>query len=296
MIETEWLTCQDPEMLLKFLWDSTSGRKLRLFGCACCRRIWDLIPEGWGQYALELAERFPDEVREGADRHEFGWIKLPDRLLSGTVDIEVDDRDVFLGVAEEAADCLTDPGTSDVMEYDGNYKKAIIRARRSFAWAKKIAADAIYHMRFHPDNGIYITLDWSDTLAARAAGWAALSAWAKTFPDQEEITDEAADVVNAAAEVAERTYQSCVLKDLVGNPFRPASIDPGLRTRTVVSLAQAAYDERLMPSGVMEPSRLAVLADALEEAGAIDTLTEHLREPGPHVRGCFVVDSCLGLS
>jgi hypothetical protein len=38
-----------------------------------------------------------------------------------------------------------------------------------------------------------------------------------------------------------------------------------------------------------------VLADALEEAGVRDTLLlKHLREPGPHVRGCFVIDAILG--
>jgi hypothetical protein len=40
---------------------------------------------------------------------------------------------------------------------------------------------------------------------------------------------------------------------------------------------------------------LPVLADALEEAGCCDAgLLGHLRGPGPHDRGCFVVDALLG--
>jgi hypothetical protein len=40
---------------------------------------------------------------------------------------------------------------------------------------------------------------------------------------------------------------------------------------------------------------LPVLADALEEAGCSDAdLLGHLRGPGAHVRGCFVVDQLLG--
>ena len=35
-------------------------------------------------------------------------------------------------------------------------------------------------------------------------------------------------------------------------------------------------------------------ADALEEAGASEEALAHLRGPGPHVRGCHVVDACLG--
>ena len=63
----------------------------------------------------------------------------------------------------------------------------------------------------------------------------------------------------------------------------------------MVALARAAYDQRELPSGALDTTRLAVLADALEEAGCdqADLLT-HLRGPGPHVRGCWVVDLILG--
>jgi hypothetical protein len=45
----------------------------------------------------------------------------------------------------------------------------------------------------------------------------------------------------------------------------------------------------------MGPARdAAVLADALEEAGADAELVEHLRGPGLHLRGCWAVDLILG--
>ena len=45
----------------------------------------------------------------------------------------------------------------------------------------------------------------------------------------------------------------------------------------------------------MKPERLAVLFDALEEAGCDDAeILNHLRSPGPHVRGCWAVDLLLG--
>jgi hypothetical protein len=56
----------------------------------------------------------------------------------------------------------------------------------------------------------------------------------------------------------------------------------------------AAYEERELPSGHLNRHRLAVLADALEEAGADAELVGHLRGPGPHVRGCWVVDFLTG--
>jgi hypothetical protein len=40
---------------------------------------------------------------------------------------------------------------------------------------------------------------------------------------------------------------------------------------------------------------MADLADALAAAGCTETeVLEHLRSPGPHVRGCWAVDLLLG--
>jgi hypothetical protein len=88
-----------------------------------------------------------------------------------------------------------------------------------------------------------------------------------------------------------------LLRCVFGNPFRSLAIDPAWLTAMVGSLAQAAYDERELPGGHLDPARLTILADALEEAGCTDSvLLGHLRNPGPHVRGCHVVDLLLGKS
>jgi hypothetical protein len=97
-----------------------------------------------------------------------------------------------------------------------------------------------------------------------------------------------------------RREQSLLLRDLFGNPLRSVTICPAVlawNDSTVVRLAQAAYEERLLPEGTLDNGRLAVLADALEEAGCSDAdILGHLRGPGPHVRGCWVIDSLLGKS
>jgi hypothetical protein len=89
-----------------------------------------------------------------------------------------------------------------------------------------------------------------------------------------------------------------LLRDVVGNPFCPIALAPTLLTwndSTVVRIAEAAYEERHMPAGTLDNGRLAVLADALEEAGCTEPdILGHLRGPGPHVRGCWVVDLLLG--
>jgi hypothetical protein len=65
-------------------------------------------------------------------------------------------------------------------------------------------------------------------------------------------------------------------------------LDPAWRTPAVLQLAQALYDDRAF-------DQLPILADALEEAGCTSRdVLDHCRGPGPHVRGCWVVDLVLG--
>jgi len=78
------------------------------------------------------------------------------------------------------------------------------------------------------------------------------------------------------------------VRDIVGNPFRPPVFDPLWRSETALALAAGIYAERAF-------DRLPILADALEDAGCEDTdILGHCRGPGPHVRGCWVVDLLLG--
>ena len=75
---------------------------------------------------------------------------------------------------------------------------------------------------------------------------------------------------------------------VVGNPFRPVTFDPLWRSETAVALASAIYADRAF-------DRLPILADALEEAGCdLPDVLAHCRGPGPHARGCWVVDGVLG--
>jgi hypothetical protein len=89
--------------------------------------------------------------------------------------------------------------------------------------------------------------------------------------------------------------QAEVLREVIGNPSRAAPLSAAWLTPAVTGLAATAYQERALPSGHLDPQRLAVLADALEEGGCADAeLLGHLRSAGPHVRGCWALDLVLG--
>jgi hypothetical protein len=125
---------------------------------------------------------------------------------------------------------------------------------------------------------------------------AASTEWAAQFTASENAWHAASRASNFAYVAAgdglqpgpEHTAQAHLLRDIFGNPFRPVTADPSWLTPTVTALAAAIYADRAF-------DRLPILADALEEAGCDhpDVLA-HCRGPGPHVRGCWVVDLLLG--
>jgi hypothetical protein len=91
-----------------------------------------------------------------------------------------------------------------------------------------------------------------------------------------------------AAVRAEMVAQANLLRCVFGNPFRPVAADPAWFTSTAVSLAAGIYTDRAF-------DRLPILADALQDAGCDNAdLLDHCRGPGPHARGCWVVDLILG--
>jgi hypothetical protein len=84
-----------------------------------------------------------------------------------------------------------------------------------------------------------------------------------------------------------------IVREIFGNPFCPVSFDPAWltwHTGVIPKLAQGIYDGRAF-------DRLPILADALEEAGCTNAdILNHCRQPGEHVRGCWVVDLLLDKS
>lgn len=225
MTEAEWLACSDPLKMLEFLGGKAGERKLRLFACGCCRRIWHLLPDQRCRRAVKLAEAFAGGK---------GGISLLRRI-------------------------------ERVGEYYYDNREEVPEERLGY-----YAGGAIFQLGQERLA--------TDMIADATAGVVACS-----------ILDAGGDCSAAdTAKHGESTAQCHLLRDIIGNPFSPVALDPAWLAPAMVKLAQAIYDDRAF-------DRLADLADTLAEAGCDNQeILNHCRQPGIHVRGCWVVDTISG--
>jgi hypothetical protein len=224
--EAHWLTSLSPRELVYIAAENkVSRRKLYLFGCACCRRLWDVLTDPRSRSAVEFIERVAEGEADETDFPSFAALALTARE-------EVSNGSFF---AAEAVSAFCRPGPA-----------CSPHVPQALAWAR------------------------GETIGYGKPGY------------------------DAAVE-KEYSEQTALLRCVMGNPFRPVSLDPAWRTPSVLTLAEATYENRILPSGHLEPDRLGVLTDALEEAGCDNAdILDHFRGSGPHYRGCWALDLILG--
>jgi hypothetical protein len=187
-------------------------------------------------------------------------------------------------------DLLRDERSRQAVEMTERYLEGLVgekelQAARDLAWAVIEDRDARYTDPHYA----------AEAMATTRAGNGPEAAWYSANLTDHKIGVALSDAGNQLF-AAPRIAHCDILRDIFGPlPFRPVLLEPSWRTATVVSVAQAAYEERELPSGLLDAGRLAVLADALEDQGCSEAeILNHLRSPGPHVRGCWAVDEVLG--
>jgi hypothetical protein len=156
---------------------------------------------------------------------------------------------------------------------DGNSNFAdVVAARQTLA---EIAREG-------DENGMLVSAALSGALAPYPiqAGNAAIVA--------DQVIESLGQEWNEAANDQERAAQCRLVREIFAYPGRDMTAPQRWRTGNVVALAEAIYEAQ-------DYTRLPILADALEDAGCTDVgMLTHCREPGEHVRACWVVDFLLG--
>jgi hypothetical protein len=236
MTEAEWLACTDTRKMLEFLRGKASDRKLRLFACACLRRIWVRRGEQIAPEQVVVSERYADG---GASGNELKAIRSRLGARGGY-----------------SAAWAANNAQFAVLEDD-----ALVAARRAVTYA----IDFVY----------YLTLE------------------------QELPTQSGRQEPAIVPREGERSELCGLLRDVSGNPFHHRPPLPrtilAWNDSTIPHIAGGIYEERRMPEGTLDNSRLAILADALLDAGCDnEELIRHCRSAEPHVRGCWAVDLING--
>jgi hypothetical protein len=226
MTEQEWLASREPRAMLAFLLGrgKATDRKVRLFGCACCRLIWDLLPDPRN-------------------------------------------RDMVLAIEDHPDGSFSDPDLDEAIS-------------ASSLRECELSSNPVYWVAKYLGRGFY----------KMTAGTSALTVALKA----------AATVPGGLAREAHMAEQADRLRDILGTlSFRPLPpLPPAVlawHDGTIPRIAEGIYEDRKLPEGTLDNGRLAILADALLDAGCQDeALMQHCREPDVHVRGCWAVDLVLG--
>lgn len=245
MTEAEWLACADPEPMLEFLRGKASDRKLRLFCCACCRRIWSALKRSSSRKMVEICEMYADNLTTSE--------KLNTAHASA--------HDAFARIQWAAeGDKETTPARATIYLGGGtNFYPHRVAGEVAAAFGVK----------------------------ARERDYKSRKKAASTKGLEEPIWDQH-NAIYLAAEAEEERTQTHLLRCVIGNPFRPITLNSSWLTSTVLALAQGIYSEKAF-------DRMPILADALQDAGCEDeVILSHCRQPGEHVRGCWVVDLLTG--
>jgi hypothetical protein len=263
MTEAEWLAATDPmPMLLRVSREGAGERKIRLFALSCCRAVEYLLGADDVKRCRAASAMLENRIEGAASEREL------QTALSDMV-----------GEVMDAAHSIHHPGEANL--YAISHAATTLECVRRGEWAglteracHAIASDALSRSGNH-------------TLERISALWRP----GNRLSEVEWRRDEAAvrglpEYVSALG--IEQRNQANLLRDIFGNPFRPATFDPAWRTPTVVALARGMYESR-------DFGAMPILADALQDAGCDnEEVLSHCRGPGPHVRGCWVVDLVLG--
>jgi hypothetical protein len=268
MTPNEWDLSRDRNLMLVSAHTAgrLSNRVLRLFACACCRRVASLFEEKASRVAVETAELF---AADGCGAK---------RLAKA--------RNAAMQVAEYLE---RNWRWRHWREWDGT---SLMPPEVPAARAAAHAADEVVTVR---SSAFTFAVEAQVRELERAVSGGMSPAKARRrWPFLPERVDSLSQTVLYDLARHQAAVEQCdLLREVAGNPFRQVAFEPGwLRWNGgwLPRLARSLFDANRF-------DELPIIGDALEDLGCRDeAVLNHCRSPGPHVRGCWVVRLLLGLT
>jgi len=267
MTEAEWLVCEKPGAMLIFLRGEVSAQEQAASkGCLWCSggRLFDgpspIIPSA--RFIRFVAACVARLQRLPLSEHASRYLDVFQRFADGQATVDE------LRHYWSAMDAATKEQRCAENYLELGYCDTPLGAGRScwylagaFAWT--VARDSIAVTCAEASED-----DWFN--------------WGWTGPPDPLFQD---------TERAEIREQAHLLREVIGNPFRPIHINESWLTwnEGLVTRIARAIDEEQSFDG------MPILADALEEAGCHDSeILTHCRQHDNHVHGCWLIDALTG--
>jgi len=316
MTETKWFACTNPEEMLRALPADSDRRRLRLFGCACCRRLTNLLRDPASQEALAAIEKRPEATGTHPARElaEAGLATV--REANQTAERSHAEAQERRATTWEAIWGTTPPSSWQILQVaaeEGAARAALseLQAAESAALAVFSLTEALFDVRSVADEAMRARARFRVAMALRerASRWkvradaeaerpiprsrAAVRAsqamqWIEDSEDGPDGDEEYR--IESRSDRDEQAAQCAILHDIFDALWHPVAIEPSWRRwrgGILAQMAQGIHDARRF-------DELPILADALEEAGCTDhSILQHARRGGPHVLGCWLLDALL---
>jgi hypothetical protein len=295
MDENEWLNAKEPMPMLEFLRGKASERKCRLCACACCRRIWRLMPDEMGRKGIKVAERFADGMASEEERRTTfeALILVENATFVGPPYANYPCFSIqWPKSAMMAAIIAVQSHAEGVFDGTGRFVRGAVPAGQ-----KEVNIDRLV--------GVCNKVAHTTTCEAQRRRETAQGTFSRIWQTVARPVRQAIDDFRGIPGVYlkmldfELGQQAILVHDIFGNPFRHllrlSQAVLAWNDGIIPRIAEAIYEERLLPEGTLDNVRLTILADALLDAGCDDEeLIAHCRSERPHVRGCWAVDLILG--
>ena len=330
MNETTWQTGTDGDEMLEFVSDRLSPRQWLLASAAYARRLWDFLPPGVLQQAIDAVERATEPLTP-AQRAE--WLRKIDASVPEAVGAaELAQRDIVKTADPDAAGqdgpVLARP--NQIAPAFPLFQAASRHAANAILWLGEAVGEAVAAVRVlfaEPNEEMLenIRPEVERALASRTRANGAMNNALRLKSEGDEHADRSAGVKNkriAESEALaivqkieegrqrseddefeaemkrdkrEQKQLARVLREIVGNACTPPRFESEWRTGDVLALAKGIFEDRAF-------DRMVILADALLDADCDEeAVLRHCRgteigvkEPPQHVRGCWVIEVILG--